>query len=481
MKISRCSLNASVNYWLVKKSNQKKSPAHSIIHCKDTAFNLCMRILFIGLMLFFIRVSAYAQDDQAMSLKQCIEIALKQQPQIRASRSLTEANKAVLTQVRSAWYPWISAQGGYTRETNNYVFPPAFSRLFPSRITIPESNTSYDYYTASVGFNWLLTNFGQRLYAIRAQQKAIESSQYNEQTTKADVVFNVTQGYYGLLAAQHMSDVATKVLEESKKHLEQAKGFFEVGRVSRIDVSTAETNYANAQVNMITAKNNVELAMVNLLNAMGLKDTDTISIIDTMTSTTIEPDTQLAIQKAMDNRPELKSLYATIESIKASEKSNLASNLPSITGTGGYSWVGYQTPLTWNWSIGVGIQFPIFSGFSTYGKYEELKARQHNLEAQIDTLKQGIVLQVKQAVLNLQRANDSVIASKKAMDSAKLNLELAEERYTTGAGSIIELTDAETMFASASAVYIQTVYQYNVALAQLERAEGTIAKEYNSY
>lgn len=449
---------------------------------KNLIFKHMLIILFVGII--FSKISEpllYAREGgQALSLKQCIAIALKQQPQIKASLSLTEANKEVLTQVRSAWYPWLTAQGGYTRETNNYVFPPALSKLFPSRAIGPESNTSYDYYTAYVGFNWLLTNFGQRLYAIKAQQEVIKSSQYNEQITRADVVFNVTQGYYGLLAAQHLSDVAAKVLEESRKHLEQAKGFFEVGRVSRIDVSTAETNYANAMVSMITAKNNVELAMVNLLNAMGLKDTDTINIVDTMTQTTVEVDTQSAIQKAMDNRPELKSLHATIESIRASEKSTIASNMPSIIGAGGYSWAGYRTPLTWNWSIGVGVQVPIFSGFNTYGKYEELKARQHNLEAQMDLLKQGIVLQVKQAVLNLQKVKDVIVAAKKSMDSAKLNLELAEERYTTGAGSIIELTDAETMFASASAVYIQSIYQYNIALAQLERAEGIVIAQGDS-
>ncbi|MGC8578932.1 MAG: TolC family protein [bacterium] len=438
-----------------------------------------MIALAVFMVLNTLNSSVYADGDQPLSLKQCIDIALKQQPQIRASVALTDVNREILTQARSAWYPWISAQGGYTRETNNYVFPPALSRLFPSRVTSPESNTSYDYYTASIGFNWLLTNFGQRLYAIRAQQKAVESSRYNEQTTKADVIFNVTQGYYGLLAAQHLSDVAAKVQEKSKTHLEQAKAFFEVGRVSRIDVATAETNYANARLNMITAKNNVELAMVNLLNAMGLKNTNTtISILDTMTQTTNDTDFQTAIQTAMDNRSEIKSLYATLESIKASERSTLASNLPSIIGTGGYSWAGYQTPLTWNWAIGLGVQFPIFSGFNTYGRYEELKARQRNAEAQLDVLKQGIVLQVKQAVLNLQQAKDSIIASKKAMDSAKLNLELAEERYATGAGSIIELTDAETMFASTSAVYIQTIYQYNIAIAQLERAEGIIAQGY---
>ncbi len=435
-------------------------------------------VLFAVLAFLLAGKTAYTQADQALSLQQCVAIALRQQPALRASTALTQVNRSVLTQARSAWYPWISAQGGYTRETNNYVFPPAFSHIFPSGAMPAESNTSYDYYTASVGFNWLLTNFGQRLFAIRAQQQAVKASQYDEQTTKSDVIFNVTQGYYGVLAAQHLSEVADKVLEESGKQLEQAKGFLSVGRVSRIDVATAETNYANAQLNMITAKNNVELAMVNLLNTMGIKDTDTVDILDTITSTTQDIDIKDAVRKAMDNRSELKSLYAADYGLRESEKSVLASNLPSIVGTGGYNWAGYHTPMTWNWAIGVGVQFPIFSGFNTYGQYGALKARQLNIEAQIDVLKQGITLQVKQAGLNLQEAKDSITASKKAMDSAQLNLELAEGRYTTGAGSIIELTNAEALFASTSAAYIQTIYQYNIALAQLDRAEGIITQEY---
>ena len=440
----------------------------------DTLLRLFVSISVVGMILFHFHPSAYAQEEQVLSLKQCITIALRQQPALRASAALTQVNRSVLTQARSAWYPWISAQGGYTRETNNYVFPPAFSHIFPSGAMPAESNTSYDYYTASVGFNWLLTNFGQRLFAIRAQQEAVKASQYDERTTKSDVIFNVTQSYYGLLAAQHFSEVAGQVVKESDKHLEQAQGFFSVGRVSRIDVATAETNAANAQVAMITAKNNVDLAMVNLLNAMGVQNTNTITVVDTITPTTQSTDIHDAIAKAMDNRSELKSLSATEQGIRESEKSTLASNLPSIIGTGGYNWAGYHTPMTWNWAIGVGVQFPIFSGFNTYAQYETLKARQNNIEAEADVLKQGIILQVKQAGLNLQQANDSITASKKAMDSAHLNLELAEERYTTGAGSIIELTDAETLFASTSAAYIQAIYQYNIALAQLDRAEGII-------
>ncbi len=483
MKNNECLFNVIESDALAQRSNLTKLKDYFVIRLRraprnGAMLNLSAVVLFAGLMLFSVNTPAYAQGDQPLSLRQCVDIALRQQPSLRASMSLTEVNRKILTQARSAWYPWISAQGGYTRETNNYVFPPAFSHIFPSGAIPPESNTSYDYYTASVGFNWLLTNFGQRLYAIRAQQQAVKSSQYDEQTTKSDVIFNVTQGYYGVLAAQHLSEVADKVLTESNKHLEQAKGFFEVGKVSRIDVATAETDYANAQLNMITAKNNVELAMINLLNAMGVKDTDTIPILDTITPTTREIDFKTAIQNAMDNRSELKSLNAAEQGIKESEKSTIASNLPSIVGTGGYNWAGYRTPMTWNWAIGVGVQFPIFSGFNTYGQYGALKAKQHNVEAQIDVLKQGIILQVKQAGLNLQQARNSITASKKAMDSAQLNLELAEERYTTGAGSIIELTDAETLFASTSAAYIQTIYQYNIALAQLERAEGVIAQGY---
>lgn len=425
-----------------------------------------------------LKISACADDNQAYTLDQCIGIALKQQPNIRASTTMTEVNKEILTQARSAWYPWISAQGSYARETNNYVFPPAFSHLLPTKPSMEANNTSYDYYNASVGFTWLLTNFGQRLYTIRAQQQAVKSAQYNEETTKSDVILDVTQGYYGLLASQHMSDVAAEVVSESSRHLEQANGFLSVGRVSRIDAARAETDYANAQLNMITAKNNVELAMVNLLNAMGIKETDTISILDTMTPTTRDYDINEVIQKAMDNRPELKSFYAADESIRASQKATMASNLPSIIGSGGYNWTGYNTPLTWNWSIGVGVQFPLFSGFSTYGRYGELKAREENLQAQIDAAKQGIIFQAKQAYLNLQQAKDSISAAKKAMDSAKLNLELADGRYTTGAGSIIELTDAETLFASTNAVYIQSVYSYNIALSMLRRAEGSITAGY---
>jgi outer membrane protein TolC len=75
-------------------------------------------------------------------------------------------------------------------------------------------------------------------------------------------------------------------------------------------------------------------------------------------------------------------------------------------------------------------------------------------------------------VLELERARQSIGVAERAQRQARENLELAEGRYRTGAGNVIELADAQAQRASGEAEYVRSLYAYRIAVAELERAVG---------
>ena len=118
------------------------------------------------------------------------------------------------------------------------------------------------------------------------------------------------------------------------------------------------------------------------------------------------------------------------------------------------------------------FNIPIFDGFRTTNRVEETLHNYYNVKAQEEDRRQLIALEVEQSYLRVVETQERILATDSAAKAAKENLDLAQGRYQVGVGSIIEVTDAETLYTDAQTTYIRTVYDYKIADAQLARAMG---------
>ena len=141
-----------------------------------------------------------------------------------------------------------------------------------------------------------------------------------------------------------------------------------------------------------------------------------------------------------------------------------------MTGNGAYDFTGNSSPDQASWNIGLNVNLSLFNGGLTTAQIGEAKANLSNLRFNEEALKQNIELEVRQALLNLQQASESIDVSAKALEEARENLDLAENRYQTGVGSIIELTDAQASSTFANASHVRALYDYRTALAAVEKA-----------
>jgi outer membrane protein len=405
--------------------------------------------------------AAVAEDTPpSKTLTECIAIAVQEHPSLKAAGASVEAGRERVWEAGANYLPQITANyGAQRRQTNPAAFGSAGGKAFRSF-----------FYTTGVGFTQVLFDFGQTLDAIRAAQAAEQSLQADRTTQREVVVLNVKQAYFNVLATRRLLVVADETVRQNQKHLEQAQARYNVGLAAKFDVTQTQVQVANAQLNQVTARNNVAVAHETLRNALGLNGPLDFDIVDNFDVHEVVMTESSALTAAYDSRPELQSILAqersTAEQVSALQKNYL----PSVQAKGDYNYLGIDYPLVNTWDIGATVTLSVFNGGLTTAQVGEQKANLANLKYNEDVLRQNIGLEVRQAVLNLEQAVESIRVSEEGLRGARENLDLAEGRYSTGVGNIIELTDAQASLTTAEANHVQALYTYKTTVAALEKA-----------
>jgi len=396
------------------------------------------------------------------TLSECLAIALEYHPTLHAADALVAAAMQRVRQAASGYLPQISGTFAADRRNTN-----ATAR---TGANLGTQSQTFNFYDTGIGFSQVLFDFGRNLALIRAAQATERSSQADRDTQRETVRFNVKQSYFNLLAARRLLAVADETVRQNQKQLELAQAREQVGLAPKFDVTTAQVQLANAELDQITARNAVAVARENLRNALGLTGPLDFDIVDTLEVQPVEITETGALAAAYVNRPELRSLQEQ-QSATAQQIASLQRDyLPNLTGNGAYAWTGTDYPLQSAWSIGASVNLSLFNGGLTTAQIAEAEAILSRLRYDEDALRQNIALEVRQAALDLQRAAESIRVTEKGTQQARENLAIAEGRYTTGVGNIIELTIAQASLTSAEANYVRALYGYKISLAALERA-----------
>jgi outer membrane protein len=325
--------------------------------------------------------------------------------------------------------------------------------------------------------NMTLYNFGKREGTVQAARETLDATGFNYKTTLDGVILGVKQAYYFYLGAKAIVTVREETVKNRDLLVNQARGFYEVGTRARIDVVRAESNLFTAQADLIAARNAMQVAWVTLKNAMGLRVLPERPLVEEAIVTTIPYTLDQARELAYVSRPELKSF----ESQRRAQDQTIAAarrgHLPDLNFDANYRRSGTSSaestfPLQGSWQVQLSLIIPIFDGFRTTNRVEETLRNYYVIRNQEEQQRQQVALDVEQAYLTLVELRDRIKANEAAANAAKENLDLATGRYQVGVGSIIEVTDAQTLYTDAQTTYVRSLYDYKIADAQLTRAIG---------
>ena len=139
-------------------------------------------------------------------------------------------------------------------------------------------------------------------------------------------------------------------------------------------------------------------------------------------------------------------------------------------------WSNFDFPLFNRWNAGVTLTFPLFQGFNIVGQVEQAQAAADAADADLELLKESVVLEVEQAYLGLREAEERLGATAKLVEEAEQSLVLAERQYVAGVGTVLDVTDAELSLSNAHITQIQGLFDYNSSLATLQKAMGMPGK-----
>jgi outer membrane protein len=431
--------------------------------------------MIANIALIVLTAAAPAAPPRILTLDQALETARAQQPQLRQAAAATQAALANSDVAMASLLPQVSGSASYQRSTANFTARPG---SLPGGIGgggTSQSWATFDYFNLGLSASQLLYDFGQSRSRWRSAQASADSQRTSERSTLEQVLFAVRTAYFQARAAKSAVTVAVDTLANQQKHLGQIEGFVEVGTRPEIDLAQAKTEVANAQVQLIAAQTDYAIAKAQLNQAMGVEASTNFDVEDEAQPPVAGEDeaTDVLLDEALKARPEIAALADQIRAQELTVRAIRGALGPSLVFSTGFSDAGQQpSSLAWNWDAALGLSVPIFQGGQTRAQIRQAEANLAAVQSQAEGERLQVRLEVEQALLTVRAARTALVATGEALVNAKERLRLAEGRYETGVGSIIELGDAQLALTSAAYQEVQAEYKLAQARAGLIRALG---------
>lgn len=437
-------------------------------------------IQWIGTLLFFgliyLPAAAPAQErTDFFTLEKSISQALENSYKIKARSERIEQANDIMKQARADFLPKLGTAYSYNRLSE----PPVSRASLLSGAGIPLLVGTEDNYR----WTWFLrqpvfTGFAL-LSSYRLAELGIDQSQLESDLEKLDLVLRVKEAYFNILGADKAVQVAETTVESLTQTVKVARSFFEVGMIPINDVLKAEVELANAEQSLVSWKNLAQTARSNFNTALVRPVNAPVQVEDILVYKPEVGDYSVFEKKALQNRPEIKILDVNI--LQADQQIRLAKSryFPEISLNYQYISEGDEPSVSGSpyvdanhWEVLAVANWTFWEWGKTYyaGREKESLKRQL-LETKAD-VEDGIRLQVKQAVLDLDSSAKNIPTTQKGVESGEENLRVNAERYKAQVSTITDLLDAQTLLARARLDYYRALYDHNQAKARLERALG---------
>jgi len=402
----------------------------------------------------------------ALSLDECIAIALEAQPAIQATLYDYAAARA---HVRVAFAPLLPQLSGSVTATRSSATVP--TTLAAGRtVTVQVSRQPADTFLAQVQLSQLLFDFGKTLAATQVARKLAEVSAEGVELQRQLIALTVKEAYTNILLAQRLIRVQEQAVERAELNLSSAKGFYDVGTQPLSTVVRAEVDVANAKVDLINARNALRTARVALNTAMAVDASTQTEIKDNLEYEPTTMDRAALRAEALSQSPEYRQ--AKLQSSAAAAGVQVAARnfLPDVSGTGSYG--GSQLELNPGWSLGLAFTWNIFDGGNLIAALDEAKANHGAANARVKVAELTVIQNLEQAEIAVEAAQERIQAARVLIASSQENFRLAQGRFDVGVGTILELTDAQLALTQSQNTEAQALADYRIAVIRLERSLG---------
>ena len=442
-----------------------------------------MKKYYIIILVSFIFSTSFAQ---VYDLSECIGIALEsKRTLVSAELDVGSANEGVRGSY-SGVLPSISlsTSGGKTKYPLQENIIPDLVNLEIDTIKSGESS----YMSAGVSINQTIYNGGRSLNSIKQAKINLDIAKLRKRNTKIEVIQNVTRSYYGLLQDQQLLDVAEKNLVLSKKQVDLVQKQFDLGAVRKTDLLKAKVSIGQARVELLNRKTTLENSRRQLFNAMGVIDFGQSIVAKYSEWEPVSvPTSGEALTFLKEKNPNVLIQSSVIELGKIQLKMAKGMRSPSAFASVDYSANGNNSDelkeaFKDDWRIGMNmsVNFPLYSGNSLSSAQQRAELEKQKSENDYLTYLNDLRVQVELIRKSIMSYTEIIPINQDVVYSAEEDLKLAQERYSIGSATILEVLDAQVSLIRSNSTLINTTHDARMQEMSLKALLGILDLEYQT-
>ena len=441
---------------------------------------------------FFIPLSIQAQDTLRIDLAQALEIALSENPTIKMANQEIEKKRYAHKGTLASLFPQINYSADYSRTLKKQVMYMDFDMgdmggmggEATEGISQADMDKGFEVGRSnnwSTGINASMPLINASLWkSLRISATDVELAVEQARSSKLSMINQVKKGFYAVLLAHDSYVVFKQSYDNAMENYLDIKRKYEQGTVAEYDLIRADVTVKNTEPNLLQAENALVLAKWQLKALLGmdlempidcegaLGDYRELLFADYMaTDTTLAANTDL---RQLDLQKQQLRHTLTMQKLDF---------LPTLSLSGLYQWSAMNNDFkfkNYRWNpysmIGLSLSIPIFTGGSRYMKLKQTEISLKQLDWQRDDTQRNLRLAVKQQLDNMSTCVKRFDAASKGIDQAERGYRIAQKRYDTGAGTWLEMNDAELALTQARLNFNQAIYDYMVAKTDLEKTLG---------
>lgn len=417
-------------------------------------------------------INELSHSQLVLTLERAVELAFDQNLTVKIADQ--EINRVDWLK-RENLYALLPAVNGGAQYTNNVLKPVFFSDFFPGGKMEVGSTHSY-----ALSGTLQVPLLSMPLFKnIQLSEIELKAALESLRSTKIELLAQVKNSFYGIL----MMEESLKVLEESysnaKETADNIKKMFENGLASEYDMIRSDVSVRNITPSITQARSGLELAKMQLMVLLSLDINTPIELEGEISSYKEQMiATRPALPAMLEGNSSLRALDIKLESLNKSFELVRSQRLPSVAGFANYQVQMQNNDFTFNeaWSnsfaVGLSVQIPIFNKFSISFKEKQTKIGIQQLQYQRELMENNLTISVRNSVNEMNRAKVQLESDMEAVKQAMKGYDIAKVRYTTGAGTLLELSDTEIALTSSKLNLNQTIYNYIKAKTEYDKVLG---------
>lgn len=413
--------------------------------------------------------SGIIKKQSRLTLEQCIDIALDNNPGIAQKKWDTETAQAEEDIAQGRLWPEIGVVGGYMHYRDDRLITPRR----------PGGQDALDFadelVSGDVVLSMPLYTGGKLKNEIEATELITQSTKYMLFRTRRELVFNVSNVFYSILSQQAVVEslvFSQKALDEHHKRVAE---LLNAQKAAKVDLLRTEVRLADIEQQLLRARNILNIQRSLLANLLGLDQQDKYLEIEgelthVVFSTSIDPKIAAAVKCRQD--------YRSLESRATAQQKKLdiakAGRLPNISLQASYGqrWDANSSQDNEVGQVGISIVIPLFEGGRIDAKVRRERSRLRSQKEALRKMQLQIQLELETAVSNIESTGARINVTQKAVEQAKESLRIEREKYDHGKGAIVDVLDAQSAMLDSQKNYYRALAEHNTALAQFRLAIG---------